>query len=174
VVTDAPGPDLDNAIDTIVQADGKTLVLANSSSFGGATQFVSRFNSDGSRDTSFGDDGFYRYSLNHLSGSSLALQPDGNILLTGRPTARLACCDEWTSANSYAIRVANLRSGTGLNGGYVLRVAGDAGTGTTTVFDDDSVDNLRGQAGLDWFFANVLEDIVLDRNASSEFLSDLE
>lgn len=88
--------------------------------------------------------------------------------------ALAAIMAEWTSGDNYATRVSNLRNGTGLNGGYVLRVDGDAGVGVATVFDDDAVDNLRGQAGLDWFFANVLEDIVLDRNATSETLSDLE
>lgn len=89
-------------------------------------------------------------------------------------SALMAIMAEWTSGNSYATRVSNLRNGTGLNGGNVLRVAGDAGAGPTTVFDDDAVDNLRGQAGLDWFFANVLEDILLDRNAGSETLSEVE
>jgi uncharacterized delta-60 repeat protein len=88
--------------------------------------------------------------------------------------ALAAIMAEWNSGNNYATRVSNLRNGTGLNGGYVLRVAGDAGVGVATVFDDDAVDNLRGQAGLDWFFANVLEDIVLDRNATSETLSNVE
>jgi hypothetical protein len=38
----------------------------------------------------------------------------------------------------------------------------------TTVFDDSSVDILKGNAGLDWFFANLgpsgTKDIFQDRN----------
>ncbi|QDU28395.1 Bifunctional hemolysin/adenylate cyclase precursor [Anatilimnocola aggregata] len=88
--------------------------------------------------------------------------------------ALTAIMAEWTSGNNYATRVNNLRQGTGANGAYVLRVAGDSGLGAATVFDDDDIDNLRGQAGLDWFFANSLEDLLIDRNSSSESLSNLE
>ncbi len=58
---------------------------------------------------------------------------------------------EWTSGNTYAQRVANLTDGTGtanpLNGGVFLNLA--------TVFDDGSLDTLTGNAGLDWFFADL-------------------
>lgn len=98
----------------------------------------------------------------------------GTTAYDANQTALAAIMAEWTSGNSYAIRVSNLRNGSGLNGSNVLRVASDTGAGPTTVFDDDAVDNLRGQAGIDWFFASSLEDILLDRTASSETLSNLD
>jgi uncharacterized protein (TIGR03118 family) len=71
---------------------------------------------------------------------------DGNI------AALLQILGEWTSSNSYATRIANLRSGAG----------GLPKLDSTTVLDDGAVDTLRGNQGLDWFFAapnDVLPDI---------------
>jgi hypothetical protein len=66
---------------------------------------------------------------------------------------------EWTSARSYADRVANL-SGTGsgprANGGYFLIASGP----NTTVFDNGVSDVLQGGSGMDWFFANLGRDKI--------------
>ena len=65
-----------------VQPDGK--ILAYASGFGGGS--VGRFNSDGSVDTTFGNDGFaVSKSLGSGPGvlSVMALQADGKILVTG-------------------------------------------------------------------------------------------
>jgi Ca2+-binding RTX toxin-like protein len=68
---------------------------------------------------------------------------------------------EWTSARSYAARIANL-SGTGSgprsNGNYFLKAVGP----NATVFDDADKDTLAGSAGQDFFFANLLGSGVLD------------
>jgi hypothetical protein len=50
---------------------------------------------------------------------------------------------EWSSTNSYATRVENIRSGSGANGAFVLD--------DTTVSDDGLKDPLWGDGGLDWF-----------------------
>lgn len=54
--------------------------------------------------------------------------------------------DEWWSANPYAARVANMRSGEGLTGGYLLRDG-------VSVFDDNAQDDLIGMGDTDWYFA---------------------
>jgi len=71
--------------------------------------------------------------------------------------ALLAIHTEWTSANSYADRVAHLTSTSGgANGGTYL-------TPGTTVYDDGTVDSLTGGAAdLDWFIYNLLEDALAD------------
>ena len=76
--------------------------------------------------------------------------------------ATAAVMAEWTSANSYATRVTNLRYGGGANGSVTLvghDVAEEAVQNqlplSQTVFDDGAVDKLTGDAGTDWFFANV-------------------
>jgi Ca2+-binding RTX toxin-like protein len=72
-------------------------------------------------------------------------------------TAIAAIVAEWASTGGYATRVANLRNGGGLNGTYRLS--------TTTVTTDTSttVDTLRGEADLDWFWS-FAGDSVVDLN----------
>ena len=69
---------------------------------------------------------------------------------------------EWTSGRDYATRVANL-SGTGSgprnNGDYFLMASGP----DATVFDDGAIDVLNGGSGMDWFFANLSQDIIHGR-----------
>ena len=64
---------------------------------------------------------------------------------------------EWTSGNDYPTRVNHIRYGTGATEG-VARLAGYDATevnGFQTVLDDGAEDKLTGDAGHDWFFANV-------------------
>jgi uncharacterized delta-60 repeat protein len=86
--------------------------------------------------------------------------------------ATAAVMAEWTSANPYATRVNNLRFGGGANGDVVLAGYSVAAvTGIQTVFDDGAADKLTGNAGSDWFFANVdgaVKDKITDLT-SSEF-----
>jgi Ca2+-binding RTX toxin-like protein len=56
-----------------------------------------------------------------------------------------AILDEWTSGNSYATRVSNIRNGGGANGAFVLD--------DTTVIDDGAADILIGSGGQDWFWS---------------------
>jgi uncharacterized delta-60 repeat protein len=65
-----------------VQPDGK--ILAAAAGFAGGS--IGRFNTDGSVDTTFGSDGFVTSkSIGSGPGilNAFALQPDGNILITG-------------------------------------------------------------------------------------------
>jgi uncharacterized protein (TIGR03118 family) len=63
----------------------------------------------------------------------------------------------WTSPDPYATRVANLRSGSG----------GVPKLDSTTVFDDGAPDTLRGNKGLDWFFAGP-NDMLPDMQPTEE------
>ena len=61
----------------------------------------------------------------------------------------------WTSANSYATRVASLRAGTGTPAASL--------TAKVNVLNDavGAVDTLTGGAGDDWFFG-ALDDVITD------------
>jgi Ca2+-binding RTX toxin-like protein len=103
----------------------------------------------------------------------------GDILIAGttafdrNQAALAAIMAEWTSARSYADRVANL-SGTGCgprnNGNYFLIAGGPSATG----FHNGVVDVLHG-SGMDWFFAKLsgsVTDILTGRH-DSEIVEDL-
>jgi hypothetical protein len=69
---------------------------------------------------------------------------------------------EWQHADlGYASRIADLKNGGGYNGTNVLALG-------STVFDDNASDQLTGNAGLDWFFANLgpagTLDTITDQN----------
>jgi len=83
----------DLAVDLAIQPDGK-IVFAISDANGDAGRvchIVSRVNADGSLDTAFGDGGFaFSSTVNALTdvSNTLALQPDGKILVGGSSLAR--------------------------------------------------------------------------------------
>lgn len=83
----------------------------------------------------------------------------GYTLFDGNAMALNAIRAEWTSCNSYAVRVANITGGTGATQGF--RLWADEGA-LKSVFDDNAHDVLCGGAGIDWFFANVNGSGVLD------------
>jgi hypothetical protein len=112
------------------------------------------------------------------SGSSTLIGGSGDDLLIAGTTAYdandaalAAIMAEWTSGRDYATRIANL-SGTGSgprnNGNDFL----NAGGPNTTVFDNGAVDVIKGGSGMDWFFANVVQDIINGRHGS-ELVEDL-
>ena len=93
----------------------------------------------------------------HLKGHG-----QGDILIGGSTDfdanegALSAIMAEWASANSYATRVNNLRTGGGANGAFTLDSA--------SVIDDGLTDLLRGDGGLDWFLFGS-GDKVKDRSS---------
>jgi hypothetical protein len=103
------------------------------------------------------------------SGSDLLQGNAGDDLLIAGTTAfdandvaLAAIMAEWTSGRSYATRIANLSgsgSGPRANGNFFLKVSGP----DATVFDDNEFDLLIGGSGMDWFFADLSQDIVLAR-----------
>jgi len=90
----------------------------------------------------------------------------GDDILIGGSTAHdeddaalQAILDEWTSANSYADRVSNIRNGTGANGAFIFD--------NTTVLDDGLADILIGSGGRDWFWASA-NDKLKDRRGNEQ------
>ena len=83
----------------------------------------------------------------------------GTTAYDANDAALAAIMAEWTSGRDYATRVANL-SGTGSgplnNGNYFLIASGPI----ATVFDDNSIDVLNGGSGMDWFFADLSQDLI--------------
>jgi Ca2+-binding RTX toxin-like protein len=91
---------------------------------------------------------------------------DGDLLVGGRTSygvnvvALDKILDEWTSANAYATRVANILTGGGATAGNALNsgtVLADAGAVDTLTGGTDPLD-------LDWFFKEA-EDTVVDQEA---------
>ena len=90
--------------------------------------------------------------------STLTAGSGGDILIGGTTSydnnaaALAALLAEWSRTDiDYATRIAHLTgsSGGGLNGNYLLN--------TSTVHADGLVNNLYGGAGMDWYFAGVLD-----------------
>ena len=167
--------------------------------FGGAGNDL-LYGADGA-DILFGGDGddvlFGGQGRDFLIGGdgadTLLGNADDDILVAGvtafdaHAAALAGIMAEWTSARTYAQRTANL-SGTGagaaftsrLNGQYFLNV--NSGQGAITVHDDNDKDTLSGDAGRDWFFANLnldgdddasRKDRIADLS-SNEFAIDLD
>ncbi len=69
----------------VVQPDGKVVVVGNTVNAGNVDFSVSRYNSDGSLDTTFGTDGKVATDFNGGSdlGYSVTLQSDGKIVVSG-------------------------------------------------------------------------------------------
>lgn len=69
----------------VLQSDGKILVAGDSLDTASTlVMTISRYNSDGSFDTTFGGDGIVTTSIGgHLTGTAIALQADGKIMAGG-------------------------------------------------------------------------------------------
>jgi hypothetical protein len=106
------------------------------------------------------------------SGSSTFIAGSGDDLLVAGTTAYdaneaalAAIMAEWTSGRDYATRIANLSgsgSGPRNNGSYFLIASGP----NATVFDNGAIDVLKGGSGMDWFFADLAQDIIQGRHHS--------
>ena len=81
----------------------------------------------------------------------------GTSSLSSNVAALNAVMAEWTSANSYATRVANLRNGGGANGSTKLN-------SMTIQNDSSAADRLTGASELDWFFQSSA-DVLVDFKA---------
>ncbi len=92
--------------------------------------------------------------------------------------ALAAITREWNSDRCYDLRVSNLKGvdhcefDQRANGQFFLKTEGDF----ATVGDDEDADKLTGSAGVDWFFADLDDDRLTDRQIKKffeELLSEL-
>ena len=111
--------------------------------------------------------GFTAFESEFNQWAPSAFLPATRLTLNQQRTALESIMAEWASSRSYADRRNNIRgagTGTRLNGNNFFRVSDTVMT-NNTVFDDASVDQLWGDNGTDWFFANLNSDpgSVLDQ-----------
>jgi hypothetical protein len=86
----------------------------------------------------------------------------GTTAYDGNLTALLALMAEFTRTDrSFHQRVNDLKSGTGLNGSYVLNA--DPTLGPVTVFDNGLADVITGGGGSSWFFYHKANDTINNR-----------
>ena len=85
---------------------------------------------------------------------------DEDILIAGRTTSDTLLNNlndlrtEWTSANSYATRISNLRIGVGAS-------IASLKAKVNVLNDTATIDTLTGGAGTDWYFRAV-DDVITD------------
>ena len=102
-----------------------------------------------------------------LGADTLRGGGDDDLLIGGFTTfdaslsSLYAIRSEWTSSRSYATRIANLRGP-----GSLPRNNGSVFLTSATVLNDTSIDRLYGEAGLDWFWGKLGQDLFLDRTSS--------
>jgi hypothetical protein len=104
-----------------------------------------------------------KYNQSSVSPSRLQLNPRGRLLIGGstardrNDAALLAILAEWTSNSNLHTRIANLRTGGGLNGGFVL-------VPDESVFNDSAMDRLFGRQSNDWLFDLLGDKVRLKTN----------
>ncbi|MCW5636472.1 MAG: hypothetical protein KIT17_24275, partial [Rubrivivax sp.] len=78
-------PNWDEAVDLVVQPDGRLLLAVAWSEVGNFAFGLLRLNADGSRDAAFGSDGFVfsHFGTGNDTPTALALQADGAIVVAG-------------------------------------------------------------------------------------------
>jgi Ca2+-binding RTX toxin-like protein len=130
-------------------------------------------------------------SLSGVGGSDLLIggtgadQIDGkggqDILISGttafdaNDAALMSILNEWTSGRTFAQRVANLM-GTGTGPTFAARLNGsnflnaDSAKGNVTVLDDSDQDSLKGGAGTDLYFANLVLDSGDDSTVTDQII----
>ncbi len=86
-------------------------------------------------------------------------QDGGDLLIAGTTSfdndddALLAIVSEWNRSESYENRIRNLRMGVGVDNRIKL-------IASVTIQNDNSRDLLNGGSGVNWYFANVFDDVL--------------
>jgi uncharacterized delta-60 repeat protein len=116
-----------NFPDVKVQPDGKIVAVAGSQT-SGATWAVTRTNSDGTPDTSFGNNGTVVTTFPASTGgyaNGVAFQPDGKIIVVGTVNTSTSNYDAWGIARYNADGTPDTTFGT--NGLLTVQFTGEAG-----------------------------------------------
>jgi hypothetical protein len=87
----------------------------------------------------------------------------GSSIYESDPAILNALMAEWSSGNSYQVRVDHLlgNSGGGANTSFILSPA--------TVSNDTDVDYLTGNGGQDLFLADSLQDVINDQDINETY-----
>jgi len=88
IVTTSIGPFLDQARSILQQPDGRVVIAGVGTVFPNSNFALARYNADGSPDTTFGTNGVVTTAVGTgpSSGTSVALQADGKLLVAGSTT----------------------------------------------------------------------------------------
>ena len=162
------------ANDIVIQADGKILAAGSSDSLGSNTFSLSRYNTNGSLDTTFDTDGIVTTSLGML-GEQLAvtLQANGKIVAAG--------CSPSNIMNNCNIGVTRYNTNGSLdntfgNAGVVITAVGESsGAGSVAIQTDGKIVAAGGAAavsnGIDFVvvrYNNNLTGDISESNTSSQ------
>ncbi|HEY9692375.1 MAG TPA: DUF4347 domain-containing protein [Oculatellaceae cyanobacterium] len=145
-----------NALNLAIQSDGKILVSGTIYNVSNANSdmVVMRYNPDGTLDSSFDSDGIVTTDINGNKndyGNTLALQPDGNIVLGGYT-------NNGNNEDIAIIRLSNSSSSpipdpsdpfTGTNGDDILPKNGADSSGDNTFYPLLGRDSVEGGLGID-------------------------
>jgi Ca2+-binding RTX toxin-like protein len=95
------------------------------------------------------------------TGDDLLLS--GSSIYESDPDVLAALMAEWSSGNTYQMRVDHLKgdAGGGANTSFILT--------SSTVTSDADADYLTGSGGQDWFLANSLQDPISDQAVNETF-----
>jgi len=116
----------DAAYGVIVQPDGKIVAAGYRNATGGQAMALVRYGPDGTLDPTFGGDGRVTTRFNGASGSALALQPDGKLVVAG---------DAWFASPRFVYGFALARYNTD---GSLDPTFGNDGTRKVIVGDGDA------------------------------------
>lgn len=160
-----------------LQADGKVVAAGWVETLLGSRHIaLARFNPDGSPDTTFGDDGIVTtdFSGARDSGSALAIQADGRIVVAGSSAAGASRL----SGDLAIVRFhpdGSLDTGFGEDGRVTVDLGGDAGYGSDIAIQADGRIVLSGVDGDDLTLVRLLHDGSLDVSFADEgvFTADL-
>ena len=99
----------------------------------------------------------------------------GTTAFDANDAVLLSILNEWTSGRTYSQRVANIL-GTGTGATFAARMNGnlflntDSTRGAVTVMDDSDADTLKGGAGTDLYFANLVLDSGDDSTVTDQII----
>ena len=150
-----------------VQSDGRILVAGSAPpppglEFLGSTFALARFNSDGTPDLGFGDDGLATANISNSGfGSigadvaySLALQPDGNIVLAGGASGDFPSLVERLAIARFTA-YGTLDTTLGSQGTMAIEFSAGAATGTAVALEPAGAIVVAGVAGGDALVARI-------------------
>lgn len=121
----------ENGNDVAVQADGKIIVIGKSYTADFSDVLLVRYNSDGSLDNTFGDNGKVLSDFgNNDNSNAMKLQPDGKIVVTGSSNGDVLLA-RYSLADSGVKPVTTTFKSNATYDGWILETTENSGIGGT-------------------------------------------